>query len=107
MPNVAIYSTVALFADDSKCFKQISCRDDCINLQNDLNNLHDWSLKWSMSFNPDKCKIMSITRSRSPITFPYSMNGVLIEHVGIFKDLGIFVDSTLYFAHSVCCIKIF
>jgi hypothetical protein len=101
MPSVVNFSSVALFADDSKCFNQISCRNDCLNLQNDLNNLFDWSLKWMMSFNPDKCKIMSITRSRQPVTFPYSINGVLLEHVGVFKDLGIAIDSTLSFTSHV------
>ena len=50
-----------------------------------------------MVFNPDKCKILSITRSKNPLVFNYNINGSPLEHVGVLKDLGVFIDGTLYF----------
>ena len=89
--------SIALFADDSKCFKQITTVNDCIDLQNDLNVLFLWSKKWQMAFNASKCKVLSITRSRSPIMYDYSMNHATLEHVGTFRDLGVIIDETLSF----------
>ena len=99
MPSVTSSSTTALFADDSKCFKPVFSTNDCILLQKDLNRLYEWSQTWQMSFNPSKCKVMSITRSRNPLHFDYTLNGVSLEYVDSFTDLGVIVDFNLSF-HS-------
>ena len=57
-------SKVRLFADDAVLYRQIHSRADCETLQRDLDSLLDWESKWQMSFHPDKCKVMSITRAR-------------------------------------------
>jgi hypothetical protein len=44
---------------------------------------------------------MSITRSRNPVVFTYRMNGVPLEHVGSFKDLGVVFDSKLCFNEHI------
>ena len=37
--------------------------DDVISLQNDINNLVEWSkLQWQLPFNVEKCKCMHIGR---------------------------------------------
>ncbi len=101
MPSVASNTDTALFADDAKCIKKISCSADARVLQDDLNRLHCWSNKWSLRFNAGKCKVLTIARSRNPIKFDYSLNGSLLEHVGIFRDLGVVVDSTLSFREHI------
>jgi hypothetical protein len=101
MPLVASHSTVALFADDSKCFKPITCITDCQHLQQDIDQLYNWSMKNLMSFNPSKCKALTITRSRSPVDFNYTMNGVALEKVVDFKDLGVSVDPSLSFKDHI------
>ena len=53
-------SKVAKFADDTKLDGKVICTEDCNIIQNDLNKLIDWSEKWLMSFNIDKCKVMHI-----------------------------------------------
>lgn len=101
LPSVTSSSTTALFADDSKCFMEIRSIDDCILLQNDLDSMLSWSNDWQMVFNPDKCKILSVTRSKNPQVFNYNINGSPLEHVGFFKDLGVFIDSTLSFSTHI------
>ena len=44
------------FADDTKLFSQVSTYEDAEKLQNDLSTLHEWSNKWSILFNAEKCK---------------------------------------------------
>ena len=50
MPDVVSEpSTLALFADDAKCHRAINDDGDCVALQDDLNNLSYWSVKWKRS----------------------------------------------------------
>ena len=51
---------IALYADDTKIWRHILSENDNIILQNDINNLHQWSFVNIMHFHPDKCKILSI-----------------------------------------------
>lgn len=90
-------STVALFADDSKCFRQISSINDCQTLQQDIDKLHQWSKSNLMTFNASKCKVLTITRTRNPIDYVYRMNGIALDKVVSFKDLGVTVDPKLSF----------
>jgi len=101
MPEAIENSTVALFADDSKVFKEIKSRNDCLLLQKDLEALHQWSVKWKMNFNPSKCKVLTISRSHAPVSFNYHLDGSILEHVGNFKDLGVVLDSSLSFKSHI------
>lgn len=44
---------------------------------------------------------MSFYRNRSPHSFSYSLNGVLLERVSIIKDLGIYLTPSLSFRHHI------
>lgn len=57
-----------------------------------------------MSFNVDKCKVLSITRSVSPLLSTYCMDSSILEHVGNFKDLGIVIDCKLSFRDHICAL---
>ena len=46
-----ITSKVLKFADDTKVFRKIKSDADRQHLQDDLNNLTEWSEKWQMLFN--------------------------------------------------------
>ncbi|CAB3992184.1 Hypothetical predicted protein [Paramuricea clavata] len=51
LPNAANHSIVPMFADDSKCYREISQPRDRDLLQSDLNLLHRWSSTWDLKFN--------------------------------------------------------
>ena len=70
-------SLVALYADDCKTSKVIQHPCDHESLQDDLNNLVLWSRLNHMSFNTKKCKLMRITKNRSPIFAPPSYRWIL------------------------------
>ena len=95
MPTSIIDSLILLYADDTKCYREISSLLDCYRLQLDLNLLHAWSIVWKLHFNPRKCKALSVTHSKSPIIFDYSMHTSTIERVDCMKDLGVVIDSNL------------
>ena len=82
-----------LFADDSKLFRKISSQTDRQILQEDLNKLHEWSRKWLMSFNEQKCKVMYFGRNNPKHN--YHLNNNLLEESTQEKDLGVYVTPDL------------
>jgi len=44
-------SAVKLFADDTKIYKEINSERDCIDIQQDLDRLSEWSETWQLKFN--------------------------------------------------------
>jgi len=55
-----IITNITMFADDTKIWTQLSCPEDAVKLQQDLDMLSDWSAKWLLKFNPLKCKFMHL-----------------------------------------------
>ena len=53
-------SEIFLFVDDAKIYKCISDLSDCEKLNSSSQNIYDWSEKWCMKLNVDKCKVLSI-----------------------------------------------
>ena len=78
-----------LFADDSKLFKMIKSASDRDILQEDLMKLQEWSRKWLIEFNENKCKVMHIGRSNPG--YEYQLNDTTLEVTKEEKDLGIYV----------------
>lgn len=42
---------MSMFADDAKLLRKIRDNDACNKLQEDLNEIHEWSKEWEMEFN--------------------------------------------------------
>ena len=59
-------TNIALYADDTKIWREIVNETDCILLNNDINSLNDWALRNKMRFHPTKCKILSLSLRTTP-----------------------------------------
>jgi len=57
------------FADDIKLFYKVNSLNDCLILQNDLNNLVSWATKLGLQFNFSKYHSMIFICQSSPIRF--------------------------------------
>jgi hypothetical protein len=55
--NCSSLSQIFLFADDAKTYKCVSNISDCEELNDSGQQIYDWSEKWCMKLNVDKCKI--------------------------------------------------
>ena len=55
-----VNSHVNLFADDTTLMKNVTSSDDADALQRDLDELEEWSSKWLLKFNPEKCHVLDI-----------------------------------------------
>ena len=96
-----LQSQVRLFADGTAVYLAVQGPDDSEKLQNDLNLLQEWEEKWDMEFNPSKCQVLHITRSRRPIRYNYTMHGQTLGSVEKARYLGVDIYSDLSFSHHI------
>ena len=61
-----IHSQVRLFADDTAIYIIINNHSNSDTLQQDLDTLQTWEHLWEMDFNPSKCQLLHISKSRHP-----------------------------------------
>lgn len=94
MPE-GIQSTLRLFADDTIAYLTISSDKDSNDLQNDLDKLALWETKWKMSFHPDKCNVLTISRKNNTIPTSYKLHGHTLKTVESAKYLGCTFTSDL------------
>ena len=95
-------TNLALYADDTKIWRQIVCEEDHIILQRDIDYLDRWATVNKMKFHPSKCKVVSISYCNPPlfnilpcIQFMYSLNHVILDYVDCEKDLGVDITPKL------------
>ena len=86
---------VKLFADDCLVYRKISTPSDGKTLLKDIDSLLAWSNDWKMDFNIDKCRVLRITKKKSPVATMYNMLGEELEVVVHHPYLGIEYDSNL------------
>ena len=103
-PNLLVYindlpeqtkSKVRLFADDTAIYLAVSSIQDARLLQNDLDKLQQWEQDWDMEFNPSKCTVIHVSRSRSPLAAEYLLHGQVLESVTSSKYLGVDIGDNL------------
>ena len=98
LPNCVNLSTIRLFADDCLIYKEIHSQHDTDDLQADLDALQTWERRWLMSFHPQKCQLLRITRKPSPIIAQYNIHGQVLEVADTAKYLGVTLHK--YYAWS-------
>lgn len=67
---------------------------DVTSLQADQENITNWCDNWRMKLNIAKCKAMRVTRS-STLTHMYSLKGIPLQPVTLYKYLGVNVTNNL------------
>ena len=90
-----VQCSVQMFADDTKLYLPVKNPSDAGALQADIDAALDWSRKWQLSFNADKCRVLHVGRPRNQQT--YSMGDSLLEATDSERDLGVQVDIDLKF----------
>ncbi len=89
---------ISKFNDDAKIGDSINTDHDRMSLHEDLRKISEWSERWEIPFNVNKCHILQIgTRNQK---FEYEMNGTKFESVQCVKDLGITIPSSFRFSRQ-------
>lgn len=97
-----IQSSLYMFADDTKLYKEITEAQDRLLLQRDLDRMDQWSALWLLKFQPPKCKCMTLTnRGAAEAQRTYTLRGHALESYTVEKDLGILVDNQLNFDQHI------
>jgi hypothetical protein len=91
--DVGLLSKLSKFADDSKLCKNICLDSDREILQLDLDKLNDWSQKWQMQFNVDKCSVIHLGQKNKQ--YKYKLGDSELKQSVKERDLGIIVDSSM------------
>jgi hypothetical protein len=81
-----IQSKVRLFADDTAIYLTLTSKNQSKVLQNDLCTLEKWSYDWDMEFNPSKCQVIHVTRSKT---------GIQLDSTSSARYLGVDITSDL------------
>ena len=96
--DVGLNNFISKFADDTKIGNAIITEHDRMSLQDDLRKISEWSERWEMPFNINKCHILQVgTRNHK---FEYEMSGIKLQSVESVKDLGVTISSSLKFAQQ-------
>ena len=101
LPKTVNTSKVAYFADDTKILKQVDNLQDTAGLQNDIISLNGWATDNGLTFNQMKCKCQRITRKKTPVEYPYALNGSVLAAANQEKDLGVWVSNELCWKKQV------
>jgi len=94
--NYQIKSKLNKFADDCKVMGEVSNLVDKDIIQHDLDELYNWSVKWQMPFNIEKCSIMHFG-TKNP-HFQYNIGNKILKESDEEKDLGVLIDPSLKFS---------
>ncbi len=89
---------ISKFADDMKIGNSIVDECDRLSLQEDLRIISQWSEKWEMPFNVNKCHILHVGTKKQK--FDYEMDGIKLDSVQCVKDLGVLIASNLKFSQQ-------
>ena len=102
MPEVAD-SSVHMFANDTKIYRQITTQTDQEILQTDLKQLKEWSKKWQLRFNEEKCKVMYLGRNNHKYEYVIASSGTntTLGETTNERNLGVQVDPELKFDQHV------
>jgi hypothetical protein len=88
-----------LFADDTKIVQPVNNDSDRQKLQQNIDNMYRWSVKWKMKFNPSKCAVLHFGYSNKQ--HHYHLHDQPIESMGFQKDLGVTVNTNGRFVGHV------
>ena len=90
-----VSSDAYFFEDDTKIFRIITKQEYKEELQQDLQKLDEWNMKWLLKFHPSKCKYMMI--GKTDTHFSYTLQGQQLQKVQEEEDLGVTIDDQLSF----------
>ncbi len=91
--DVGLNTFISKLAEEMKIGNWIIDDRDRVSLQEDPRKISEWSQRWKMPFNVNKCHILQVgTRNKE---FDFEMNGVKLEIIPCVKDLGVSISSNL------------
>ena len=92
-------TNTALYANDTKMWREINSEHDCTMLQKDIDTLLNWPILNKMLFHLGKCKVAQI-HNNEPLCnmhtlakYYYTLNSDIVEFTDLENDQGVLVNS--------------
>jgi len=103
LPCVVNNTKVKIFADDTRVYKGINNHDDTLILQNAIDSMFQWTQKWLLQFNKDKCKVLHLGKNnpKHKYTIGDDCHKVILDETELKKDLGTLIDPNLDFKKHI------
>lgn len=92
---------ILCYADDAKIFRVISSEHDSFILNSDLAAFFSWCKLNQLPLNIDKCTYMRFSRSKTLISFDYTIDGCPLQKLDTVKDLGVWFNSHFSFNNHI------
>jgi len=91
---------IRMYADDTKLFRTVNREADSTVLQKDLIAMQEWSNKWQLKFNADKCQILHIGSKNLKQKYYLIQSGKPVElhETKLENELDIHIDPELNFS---------
>ena len=102
MPT-GITCDMKIFADDTKIYSPMTSQAEQTTLQDSLHGLVEWTEKWLVKFNNDKCKVLHMGKNNPEHNYCMkegTEESILQTTTGE-KDLGVIVDPDLNFEQHI------
>ena len=64
-------------------------------MQQDLDELQKWESNWSMSFHPEKCQLLRVSKIKKQIITNYLIHGKSLTQTNNAKYLGVLINDRL------------
>lgn len=96
LPDSVTCST-SLFADDTLLYQAVNNNQEKQEFQVNIDALQNWAQTWCMSFNIDKCSILTFNQKSSSPKADYLLNNAHLEVVQETKYLGVIIQSDFKF----------
>ena len=90
-----------LFADDTAVYDEVKSDSDRAHLQQNLDLLNEWEIKWDMTFHPNKCVQLPVTRMKEPPATQYHLHGHTLDTVDSTDYLGLKLTKNLSWSEHI------
>ena len=84
-----------LFADDCIMYGPLYKHSDCVVIQQDLDALAEWESKSGMEFHPQKCSVLSVSRSAPSRPPSHKLIGHIMNTKDATKNLDVDLQATV------------
>jgi hypothetical protein len=93
---------IKIYADDTKLIIVYKDSEECVNGQNALYIISEWTKVWLLYLNIDKCKVLHLGGTKFQNNkSTYYLNGIPLQTTEFEKDLGIIINHKLSWTQHI------
>ena len=103
LPNVVNDTPIKIFADDTKLYHGIQDENNVKKLQDSIDAMFEWTQKWLLQFNKEKCKILHLGNKNQKNEYFIGSDDqrITLAETDLEKDLGVYIDPNLDFKKHI------